>query len=837
MASKTDLVIVESPSKAKTIGKYLGPGYEVKASMGHVRDLPKSKMSVDIEGGFIPNYQPIKGKEDVISDLKKAAKKSERVYLATDPDREGEAISWHLKELLGIPDDKTYRVTFNEITKKVVNESIASPRAIDQNLVDAQQARRILDRIVGYELSPLLWKKIRRGLSAGRVQSVATRLVVEREEEIRAFQPQEYWSIQADLGRVRPNLGGFQAMFHGREKKMELHSEAEADAVIQAVSGQPFTVSKVKRQDKLRNPAPPFTTSTLQQEASRKLNMTPARTMSIAQQLYEGVDITGEGTVGLITYMRTDSLRLSEEAIAAAKGFIEHRYGREYYPPQARHYKSKGNAQDAHEAIRPSDVNLVPEDIKKDLTSEQFRLYKLIWSRFLACQMASAVYDSVSIEAQSAGYTFRASHSELKFSGFTAVYEEGRDDEEEAPQSPLPDLREGEPLELKETRKEQHFTQPPARYSEATLIRALEEKGIGRPSTYAPTISTILNREYVVKEGRALRPTPLGEVVTGLMKDKFQDIVDPAFTAQMEEELDKVEEGSVDWKRVLSEFYEDFEAELHKAEQELDGERIKVPDEVSEEICPQCGRNLVIKSGRFGRFLACPGWPECDFTMPLVVEMPGKCPKCGGRLLKRTGKSKKTNKQYTYYCCEHLNSKDETRRCDFMTWDVPVKDNCPECGWTMFKKSGRGFKKPFCIHEGCPNFTPEEKRGGWKKKTADAAGEAEGGAGTVPEEKQPEAKKAAGKKTAAKKTAASKTGAKKTTTAKKTAAKKTAASKTGAKKTTTAKKTAAKKTAASKTGAKKTTTAKKTASKTETKKTSTKKTTAKKTTVKKALEE
>ena len=796
MASKTDLVIVESPSKAKTIGKYLGPGYEVKASMGHVRDLPKSKMSVDIEGGFIPNYQPIKGKEDVISDLKKAAKKSDRVYLATDPDREGEAISWHLTELLGIPDDKTYRVTFNEITKKVVNESIASPRAIDQNLVDAQQARRILDRIVGYELSPLLWKKIRRGLSAGRVQSVATRLVVEREEEIRAFQPQEYWSIQADLGRVRPNLGGFQAMFHGREKKMELHSEAEADAVIQAVSGQPFTVSKVKRQDKLRNPAPPFTTSTLQQEASRKLNMTPARTMSIAQQLYEGVDITGEGTVGLITYMRTDSLRLSEEAIAAAKGFIEHRYGREYYPPQARHYKSKGNAQDAHEAIRPSDVNLVPEDIKKDLTSEQFRLYKLIWSRFLACQMASAVYDSVSIEAQSAGYTFRASHSELKFSGFTAVYEEGRDDEEEAPQSPLPDLREGEPLELKETRKEQHFTQPPARYSEATLIRALEEKGIGRPSTYAPTISTILNREYVVKEGRALRPTPLGEVVTGLMKDKFQDIVDPTFTAQMEEELDKVEEGSVDWKRVLSGFYEDFEAELHKAEQELDGERIKVPDEVSEEICPQCGRNLVIKSGRFGRFLACPGWPECDFTMPLVVEMPGKCPKCGGRLLKRTGKSKKTNKQYTYYCCEHLNSKDEARKCDFMTWDVPVKDNCPECGWTMFKKSGRGFKKPFCIHEGCPNFTPEEKRGGWKRKTADDAGEAGSESGTAPEEKQPEAKKTAAKKTAAKKTAASKTGAKKTSTAKK-AASKTAAEKTAAKKTT-AKKTAAKKTAAKK---------------------------------------
>ena len=775
MATKTDLVIVESPSKAKTIGKYLGSGYEVVASMGHVRDLPKSKLGVDVEHGFQPDYQPIKGKEETITALKKAAKKSGKVYLATDPDREGEAISWHLKELLNIPDEKTYRVTFNEITKKVVNESIAAPRAIDQNLVDAQQARRILDRIVGYELSPLLWKKIRRGLSAGRVQSVATRLVVEREEEIRAFQPQEYWSIQVDLERVRPNLGGFQAMFYGREKKMELHSQEEAEAIVAEVSAAPFSVSKVKRQEKLRNPAPPFTTSTLQQEASRKLNMTPARTMSIAQQLYEGVDITGEGTVGLITYMRTDSLRLSEEAIAAAKGFIETRYGKQYYPPQARHYKTKGSAQDAHEAIRPSDVNLVPDEIKKDLTSEQYKLYKLIWSRFLACQMASAVYDSVSIEAQSAGYTFRASHSELKFSGFTADYEEGKDDEDEAPQSPLPDLKEGEDLDLKKADKQQHFTQPPARYSEATLIRALEEKGIGRPSTYAPTISTILHREYVVKEGRALRPTPLGEVVTGLMKDKFQDIVDPTFTAQMEEELDKVEEGSVDWKKVLSAFYDDFEAELHKAEQELDGERIKVPDEVSEEICPQCGRNLVIKSGRFGRFLACPGWPECDFTMPLVVEMPGKCPKCGGRLLKRTGKSKKTGKQYTYYCCEHLNSKDESRRCDFMTWDVPVKDNCPVCGWTMFKKSGRGFKKPFCINEQCSNFTPEEKRGGWKKKTEEADAPAQEGEESA---KKPVAKKSTAAKKTTKKADSTKKSAK--TTTKKTSTKK--ATKTAAKK-------------------------------------------------------
>ena len=788
MASKTDLVIVESPSKAKTIGKYLGPGYEVKASMGHVRDLPKSKIGVDIEHGFVPDYQPIKGKEDVISDLKKAAKKSGKVYLATDPDREGEAISWHLKELLNIPDDKTYRVTFNEITKNVVNQSIAAPRAIDQNLVDAQQARRILDRIVGYQLSPLLWRKIRRGLSAGRVQSVATRLVVEREEEIRAFQPQEYWTIEADLGRVAPNAGTFKAQFYGRDKKMELSSGAEADAVIAAVEKGTFSVTKVKRQEKNRTPAPPFTTSTLQQEASRKLNMTPARTMSIAQQLYEGVDISGEGTVGLITYMRTDSLRLSEEALAAAKGFIEMRYGKEYYPPQTRHFKTKGNAQDAHEAIRPSDVNLVPDEIKKDLTAEQYKLYKLIWSRFLSCQMANAIYDSLSIEVENSGYTFRASHSSLKFSGFTAVYEEGKDEEDEERQSPLPDLKEGEPLERRGLKKDQHFTQPPARYSEASLIRALEEKGIGRPSTYAPTITTILNREYVVKEGKALRPTPLGEVVTGLMKDKFQDIVDPTFTAQMEEQLDRVEEGSADWKKVLSQFYGDFDAELKKAEQELDGERIKVPDEVSEEVCPQCGRNLVIKSGRFGRFLACPGWPECDFTMPLVVEMPGKCPKCGGRLLKRTGKSKKTGKQYTYYCCERLTSKDESKKCDFMTWDVPVKDNCPVCGQTMFKKAGRGAKKPFCINEACSNFTPEEKRGGWQKKPAAVAGEA---GEAAPAEEKP-AKKTAAKKPAAEK----KTSVKKTTAAKKsTAAKKTAAAKKPADKKTTAAKrsTAAKK--------------------------------------------
>jgi len=773
--ANTNLVIVESPAKAKTIGKYLGPGFEVKASMGHIRDLPKSKLGVDV-ATFEPDYENIKDKADVIRDLRKSAKASDRVYLATDPDREGEAISWHLQSVLGVPKEKTCRVTFNEITQKVVRESIANPRQIDQDLVDAQQARRVLDRIVGYQLSPLLWKKIRRGLSAGRVQSVATRLAVEREEEIRAFTPQEYWSITADLSRIAPNLGGFKAEFYGKEKRMELTSREQVDGIVNAVRESPFTVKSVKRQDKNRSPAPPFTTSTLQQEASRKLNMIPKRTMSIAQQLYEGVDIEGVGTVGLITYMRTDSLRLSEEALAAAKTFIQSRYGKQYYPEKTRRFKSKGNAQDAHEAIRPSDVNLTPEDLRKSLTADQYRLYKLIWSRFLACQMAGAVYDSVTIETESAGYRFRASHSSVKFNGFTAVYEEGRDEEDEAPQSPLPDLREGEVLKLNGLAPAQHFTQPPARFTEATLIKALEEKGVGRPSTYAPTISTITDRQYVVKEGKYLRPTPLGEVVTGLMKEKFPDIVDTDFTAQMEGKLDKVEAGEAQWKQVLGEFYSGFDAELKKAESELDGERIKVPDEESDEVCDLCGRKMVVKMGRFGRFLACPGWPECTFTKPLVVEMPGKCPKCGGRLVKRTGVSKKNNKQYTYYCCEYLNSKVEEKRCDFMTWDVPVKDNCPICGWTMFKLSGRGFKRPFCINPDCSNFTPEDKRGGYKKK-ADSASQGEGAQAT---EKKPAEKKATAKKTtAAKKATAKKTAAtKKTTTAKKTTAKKTAAKKT-----------------------------------------------------------
>ena len=776
---KTNLVIVESPAKAKTIGKYLGRDYQVIASMGHIRDLPKSKLGVDIDAGFVPNYQPIKGKEEIIAALESAAADSERVFLATDPDREGEAISWHLKELLGIPDDKTYRVTFNEITKKVVSESIKHPRALDQDLVDAQQARRILDRIVGYQLSPLLWRKVRRGLSAGRVQSVATRIVVEREQEIRAFQSQEYWTMDVTLDRVAPRMGSFIARYHGSngKKKEDLASEAEVEALKADLAKEQFQVSTVKRTQKQRQPAPPFTTSTLQQEASRKLNMAPRRTMSIAQQLYEGVDIEGEGTIGLITYMRTDSLRLSEDALDAAKQFIVARYGADYYPPETRRFKAKANAQDAHEAIRPSNVELTPELVRKSLTQEQYRLYKLIWSRFLSCQMANAVYDSLSIDINAGPHLFRATHTEQKFSGFTAVYEASKDEEDGERNSPLPDLTEGEPLSLKEAEGAQHFTQPPARYSEATLIRVLEEKGIGRPSTYAPTISTIMDREYVVKEGKALRPTPLGEVVTQLMIDKFPDVVDPAFTAHMEGQLDEVEAGKIYWKDVLSRFYTGFSAELAQAEKDLDGERIKIPPELSDEVCDVCGRQMVVKSGRFGRFLACPGYPECTFTKPLVIEMPGKCPKCGSRILKKTSRN-----GYTYYGCER-NKVVSGEPCDFMTWDVPVKENCPECGMTMFKKSGRGFKKPFCINPKCSRFLPEDQRGYPKKKAAEGDAAADAKTEETKDEKKPAAKKAASKKTAAKKTTAKKAAAAKKTTAKKAAApKKSTEKKTAAKK-------------------------------------------------------
>ena len=699
MAKGTNLVIVESPSKAKTIGKYLGADYRVEACMGHLRDLPKSTMGVDIEHDFTPEYRPMAGKEAIISELQKASDKASCVYLATDPDREGEAISWHLKQLLAIPDEKAKRVTFNEITKGVVTKSIEQPREIDYNLVDAQQARRILDRIVGYQLSPLLWKKIRRGLSAGRVQSVATRLVVEREREIEAFIPKEYWTLDALL-RCVDKAGSFTVRYYGDGKKRELHSEAEVDEIIRDVAGKEFSIAAIKRTEKRRNPTPPFITSTLQQEASRKLNMTPRRTMAVAQQLYEGVDITGEGTVGLITYMRTDSLRLSEEALAAAKDFIIGRYGEAYYAGSPRRFRAKSGAQDAHEAIRPSNVTLDPETIKGDLTREQYRLYKLIWSRFVACQMADARFDAVQIDTVCAWHTFRATDQVMKFAGYTAVYEEGRDDESEEKGSSLPDLKGDERLKAEKTEKEQHFTTPPPRYTEATLVKAMEERGVGRPSTYASIVATIQDREYVIKKDKRLTPTPLGIVVTDLMLAHFNDIIDVEFTANMEHQLDEVEAGRVEWKRVLREFYSDFHREMTEAEAALDGKRIKVPEEETDEICEICGRRMVIKSGRFGRFLACPGFPECKNTKPIVERMPGRCPKCGSTILKR-----KSKKGYVYYACER------GAECGFMTWDVPTANDCPSCGQTLFKKSGRGQMKPFCINENCKDFLPEDKRG------------------------------------------------------------------------------------------------------------------------------
>ena len=766
MAKAKDLVIVESPAKAKTIEKYLGGNYKVTASMGHLRDLPKSKMGVDIEHGFEPQYIAVRDKSELIQELKKASKSAGTVYLATDPDREGEAISWHLKELLELPDEKARRVTFNEITKKVVNESIRNPRDIDQDLVDAQQARRILDRIVGYTLSPLLWRKVKRGLSAGRVQSVATRMVVDREEEIESFVKEEYWLLDAQLSRDEG--GSFTARFHGKgEKKQELKSREDVDQVIEATKDASFMVQSVKRGEKQRSPAPPFITSTLQQEASRRLSMTPRRTMSIAQQLYEGVEISGQGSVGLITYMRTDSLRLSEEALSAARSFIGERYGMEYLPAQARRYKTKAGAQDAHEAIRPTDVRLTPEMVRKDLTQEQYRLYRLIWGRFTACQMANAVYDNVSVEVESAGYSFRANYSEMKFPGYTAVYEEAKDEESDEISSPLPCLREGERLNLDKMLPNQQFTQPPARYTEATLIRAMEEKGIGRPSTYAPTISTITAHDYVIKEGKYLKPTPLGKVVTQLMKEHFADIVDLKFTNQMEEELDSIEQGKAAWRDVLAEFYGSFDKEMQQAETDLEGVRLKVPDVLSDERCEVCGRQMVVKKGRFGQFLACPGFPECTFTKPIVVEMPGRCPKCGSKILKRTSK-----KGYVFYACERGTD------CGFITWDVPTKDFCPACGKTMFKKSGRGALKPFCVNEECQNFVPEDKRGYPKRKRSEGE---EPVSDKAAEESKSETKKPAARKSSAKKTAAKKPAAKKSTAAKKTTASRTGSTRKSAK--------------------------------------------------------
>ncbi len=740
------LVIVESPAKAKTIGKYLGGDYVVKASMGHLRDLPRKTMGVDLEHDFEPEYGPIEGKDKIISELRKAAKEADFVYLATDPDREGEAISWHLKSLLNLKDGEYKRVTFNEITKKGVRYGIEHPRDIDVDLVDAQQARRILDRIVGYRLSPFLWRKVKRGLSAGRVQSVATRLVVDREQEIRAFQPEEYWSIEAVL---RTQAGGtFTARYYGEpDGKVELKNEEQTRKIVDEVTGKPFLVSTIKKGKKKKSAAPPFTTSTLQQEASRKLNMVPRRTMSVAQELYEGVELGGEyGLTGLITYMRTDSLRLSDEATAAAAAYIQKRYGEQFYPGKPRVFKTKGAAQDAHEAIRPSNVEIEPDAVRDQLTPDQYKLYKLIWSRFVACQMADAILDTISADITSEGHIFRASGHTVAFPGFTAVYEESTDDDKQGEKGeksesgkPLPAFDEGDSLTADKIDPAQHFTQPPARYTEASLIRAMEEKGIGRPSTYAPTIATIIDRDYVSKENRSLRPTPLGEGVTGLLVDKFKSVADYEFTANMENQLDEVEAGKVAYVQLLHTFYDGFAGALEQAEKDLDKTRIKIPDEETDVVCEKCGRKMVIKSGRFGKFLACPGFPECTNTKPMSEDTGASCPTCGAKVVK-----KKSARGYVYYSCETYPT------CQFITWDKPLKTKCPICDSSLFRHTDRDSKEvtDVCLREGCTykelvkeGVPPEEAEKNRQRREARAAKAAERAAAKEAEEAEKKTKK------------------------------------------------------------------------------------------------
>ncbi|MBR3268914.1 MAG: type I DNA topoisomerase [Oscillospiraceae bacterium] len=689
----SELVIVESPAKAKTIQKYLGSGFEVVASMGHVRDLPKSKLSVDIEHNFEPTYIEMKGKEDVIKDLRSRAKKSSRVWLATDPDREGEAISWHLAQLLGLDIEQNNRVEFNEITKTGVQAGMSHPHKIDLDLVNAQQARRILDRIVGYQLSPFLWRKIRRGLSAGRVQSVAVRLVVDRENEIRAFQPREYWSVDAKMTAKssRKVFSAHLAEIGG--KKAELATGAEADAILKSLDHAEYTVKSVKKRVTSRQPAPPFITSTLQQEASRRMGFQARRTMKAAQELYEGVEIPELGAVGLITYMRTDSLRISDEAKAAAADYIREAYGKQYLPAAPRSFKTKKGAQDAHEAIRPTMPNLTPDRVKNSLTQDQYKLYKLIWERFIASQMANSQLDTVSAEITANDCLFRASGYSVKFDGFTRLYVEAKDGaQSEEENKELPPLTEGEQLKLKSITGNQHFTQPPSRYTEATLIKAMEENGIGRPSTYAATVGTILSRMYVERDGKQLRPTSLGEVTTELMKDQFKQIVDVKFTAEMESDLDGVEQGETDWVESLRKFYDGFEKTLSSAEKAMDGKRLRVPDEETDEVCELCGKPMVIKIGRFGKFLACSGFPDCRNTKKIVTPTKGFCPVCGKKII-----LKKSKKGRSFYGCEGY------PECTFMTWSTPVEDRCPKCGNTLFKKGGRAGKlvceKPDCGYE------------------------------------------------------------------------------------------------------------------------------------------
>ncbi len=683
----SNLVIVESPAKAKTIKQYLGKNYSVIASMGHVRDLPKSQMGIDFENDFQPKYITIRGKGDLITKLKKEAKNASKVYLATDPDREGEAISWHLAQLLDIPESSKCRITFNEITKNAVKNAIKEPREINKNLVDAQQARRVLDRIVGYKISPILWKKVKKGLSAGRVQSVTTKLICDREEEIDNFVPEEFWTIIANLALNSKDK--FSASFYGKSgKKFVPQTKEQTQKILDDIKNEEFIVTSVKTSEKKRHPAPPFITSTLQQEASRKLGFTVKRTMMAAQQLYEGVEVKGHGTIGLITYMRTDSLRIANEALVSVRDYIKDSYGESNLPKAPRVYKSRGNAQDAHEAIRPSYITITPQEAKASLTPDMYKLYKLIWERFVASQMESAVYDTISADILAGKYLFKANGSKIKFKGFMSLYVEGRDDGSEEKDTRLPQMSDGDKLSLIDLKDEQHFTQPPQRYTEASLIHALEEMGIGRPSTYAPTITTITARGYVGREKKQLYPTELGKVVNDIMKNYFEMIADVKFTANMEEELDGVEDGSTEWVEIMKTFYGPFETVLSRAEDEIS--KIKVSDEVSDVICEKCGRNMVYKMGRFGKFLACPGFPECRNTKAIVVETGAFCPKCGGKVLE-----KKSARGKIYYGCE------KNPECDFMSWDTPVKDEkCPACGGLLLAKKGKNAKI-VCANENC----------------------------------------------------------------------------------------------------------------------------------------
>lgn len=688
--TKKHLVIVESPAKAKTIKKFLGNSYKIEASMGHVRDLPKSQLGIDIENDFEPRYITIRGKGELLSKLRKEAKTADKVYLATDPDREGEAISWHLLHALKLTDKAVSRITFNEITKIAVKNSISEAREIDMDLVNAQQARRLLDRMVGYTISHLLWQKVKKGLSAGRVQSVALRMICDREEDIRSFIPEEYWSITAHLKDT--NGKPVEAKFYGtKDKKIELGNQNEVEAILEQLTQQ-FLVTEVKKGNRTKKPVAPFTTSTLQQEASKYLNMAAQKTMMIAQQLYEGIDIKGEGTVGLVSYIRTDSYRISDKAYEEAKQHIENNYGKEFINPERVVYKSKGKTQDAHEAIRPTVVERTPDSIKDSLTKDQFKLYKLIWERFVASQMSPAVYDTLSIKMESGEYIFRTGGSILRFKGFLEVYNKGEDDTS----SKIPKLEKGDRLAVDEILPTQHFTQPPSRYTDASLVKTLEEIGVGRPSTYAPTLTTIQARHYVTKEAKNLYPTELGEVVNDIMKGYFSDIVDVDFTAKMEDRLDEVEEGREEWKEIIREFYPSFHEAVEYAIEKL--AKVEIKDEETDIICEKCGRNMVIKYGRYGKFLACPGFPECQNAKPFFEDAGISCPECGGKVL-----IKKTKKGRMFYGCENH------PECNFMSWNKPTGEKCPKCG-AYLEEKGKKDPKIVCSNNECGYIVPKDEK-------------------------------------------------------------------------------------------------------------------------------